>query len=128
MYENRSKPVTSSILGIVSANKMEYAEEIRSNIKNIQYYVKKIDEACHAQFNNDIKAGNENGFASPASIRFEALGCIESAGARILLYCDNLLANVKIAEEQDNKILYKEESEGENSGEQEVRNTDEIPF
>lgn len=89
---------------------MEYAEDIRSNVKNIQYYAKEIEKACSLQLDKDCEVGNVTGIAlDPCSLRFEALVYICSSVKKVINECNAILINTKTAEAQDSKMIFKEE-------------------
>jgi hypothetical protein len=84
---------------------METSNEIRSIIKNIRYYTEKLQELTKIQFNKDFDTGTLLGINTGAgSTRFETVGAIHATAGRISLYCDNIEANLKSAETQDEKL------------------------
>jgi len=84
---------------------METAGEIRSILNNIRFYSKKIEELAKQQFYRDFETGQVTGMnPEPGSMRFNCLGAIGAATKWIETYCDNIEANVKSAEEQDQKL------------------------
>lgn len=97
-------------------NNMETGNEIRSAAKNIRYYAEQIHKFVKQQFNRDCDIGQITGMnPEPGSVRFECLGCIDSASNWINLYCENIEANVQRAEKQDDKLrppLEESEEEG----------------
>ena len=84
---------------------METASEIRSALNNIRFYSKKIEELAKQQFNRDFEIGQVTGMnPEPGTIRFDCLGAISTATNWIETYCENIEANVKGAESQDQKL------------------------
>lgn len=84
---------------------METGNEIRSAVRNIRYYCEKVQELSKAQFNRDFDMGKLTGMnPEPGSVRFDCLGIIRSAANWIGVYCENIEANVKYAEELDEKL------------------------
>ena len=84
---------------------METANEIKSALKNIRYYSKQINELSKKQFERDFEIGHVTGMnPEPGSVRFDCLGAIGTATHWIETYCDNIEANVKGAESQDQKL------------------------
>jgi len=84
---------------------METGNEIRSAVKNIRYYSEKIQELSKQQFDKDCEMSELTGInTEPGSIRFDCLGTIAAATNWIGTYCDNIEANVKQAEGQDQKL------------------------
>ena len=84
---------------------METASEIRNILNNIRFYSKKIEELAKQQFNRDFEIGQVTGMnPEPGSVRFDCLGAIGTATHWIETYCENIEANVKEAESQDQKL------------------------
>ncbi len=77
---------------------MKYGEEIKGAIKNIDYYANKIKDAVRGQFSEDSK---KDLYIMAAGVRFDCLGCIDSAAEWIQIYCKNIESNLKSAESQD---------------------------
>lgn len=84
---------------------METTNEIKGAVKNIQYYVSRVKELSRQQLNKDVEKGHLTGInTGPGSIRFDSLGCIDSAAELIEVYCENILNNVVTAENQDKEL------------------------
>lgn len=90
---------------------MQTAQEIASNLKNLQYYSDKIAELAKQQLELDYTRGQELGInAGPGSIRFDCMGTIVTACSWIKTYCENINTNLQTAIKQD-KTLHTEEKE-----------------
>ena len=84
---------------------METASEIRSAVGNIRFYANNIEKLARKQFERDMEIGQITGVNSePGTVRFDCLGAMGAATNWIETYCDNIEANVKHAEEQDQKL------------------------
>lgn len=84
---------------------MQTATEIRGNLKNIKYYAEKIKKAARLQFDMDVVKGTKQGInTGPGSVRFDSLGCIIAASEWMAVYCENIEANLLVAEGQDKKL------------------------
>jgi len=100
---------------------VETSNEIRSAVNNIRYYSKQIEELAKKQFERDFEIGQVTGMNSePGSIRFECLGAIGAAAHWFGVYCDNIEANLKGAESQDQKLRPLPEEQEESNGENEA--------
>lgn len=90
---------------------MQTANEIRSAVENIRYNAGRIALLDKQQFDIDVGLGSKVGVnVGIATTRFDCLGAIALGCTWIGIYCDNILANLKTAEEQD-KLLHKPEKE-----------------
>lgn len=90
---------------------MQKANEIRSSIENIKYYVDEIKKLSKEQFNLDLKRGEEIGVnVNPGTLRYDALAVICMDCELFNTYLLNIEANLKTAESQD-KMLNIIESE-----------------
>ncbi len=84
---------------------METGSEIRSTVKNLRYYAEQVDKLAKTQFDRDFDIGKLTGMNSePGGARFDCLGRIGVVAHWIELYCDNIEANLKSAEELDGKL------------------------
>jgi len=94
---------------------MQTAQDITSCLKNIRYYSEKIAALSKQQLELDWTQGEQEGkvgkYSMPNSIRFESLACIASACEWLDIYCSNIEANLRTAENQD-KVFAKEVSDG----------------
>lgn len=85
---------------------MQKANEIRSNIENIKYYITEINKLCRQQYGLDIKRGEEIGVnVNPGTLRYDALAVICMDCELFDTYLQNIEANLKTAESQD-KLLH----------------------
>lgn len=92
---------------------MKTSKEIKNVVVNLQYYAKQVEELARKQMAEDVALGNELGInVNSGTLRFDCLGAIGSASNWIETYCQNILSNLAVAEEQD-KVLYKPEPEPE---------------
>ena len=108
---------------------METANEIRSAVKNIRYYTQIIHDLAKQQFDKDFDIGNLVGMAvEPGSKRFDTLGCIQANTEWLNVYCNNIEANVKHAEELDGKLRPEEETEEEKLPNEIKPSQEDLPF
>jgi hypothetical protein len=91
---------------------MKVAGELRSNVKNMRHYCKRLRDLVKIQFEDDVSVGHRKGINMGAgTIRFDSLGAISAATIWIEQYIENIEANLKSAEEQDQKLGLLEEPE-----------------
>lgn len=91
---------------------MDISNESMQAIKNIRYYSERLKELARIQIDKDIQIGHIKGLEiDPSEKRFNALGIMETNSDWIDIYCNNIEANIKHAEEQDEKFISKEEQE-----------------
>lgn len=89
---------------------MEKASDIENAVKNIKYYSSKIREAANAQMQIDYRIADQLGInIEPGTLRFDALGIIESNCEWFNVYGDNVLANLESAKRQDKVLFIREE-------------------
>ncbi len=84
---------------------MKITKDVQHHIDCIRYYNQEIEKLVKKQFEIDIEQGNKSGINSEiGDTRFRILAAIPSACSWINSYCDNVIHNVKYAEEQDKKL------------------------
>jgi hypothetical protein len=83
---------------------MKTANEIRSNLENIKMYVAETKKLVKQQLDIDLKDANDIVNVQPASIRYDALGCIYMVCGLFETYLDNIEANLVNAESRDKVI------------------------
>lgn len=88
---------------------MKTATEIRNALENLKYYSGQLHKLVKQQF--DIDAAMPEMNTVPGSVRFDALGAIASACGWLDVYCDNMEANLKVAEAQDKELTLVEEKQ-----------------
>ncbi len=81
---------------------MKTASEIRSALDNIKYYSQRIKELAREQFNFDLEYFDMS--EEQTDKRLNSIAIISSTTNWIDLYCDNIIANIKITEEFDSKL------------------------
>jgi len=94
---------------------MEAANEMRSHIGNIEYYVQELKKLTKKQLERDCDIGNAVGIApDPGSVRFDSLGIIYSSLTWIDVYTECMKNMIKRAEGQDGKlrVVGEENAEG----------------
>lgn len=85
---------------------MKTSLEINKAVNNIKYYANQVEELSRKQLAEDMSMGYQRGINVDAgTVRFESLGRIGEDAGGIKIYCDNILRNVKTADEQDNKLF-----------------------
>ncbi len=94
---------------------METGNEIKSAVKNMRYYANNILKLAKLQVDKDLEIARKLGInLEPGGARFNSLFTIMNATEWMDTYCDNILACVRHAEEQDNILrLPEEKKEGE---------------
>lgn len=106
---------------------MQTSQEIRSNLNNIKYYAKKLQELTKFQFGKDVDAGHLLGInTSAGGVRFDSLGAMQTATEWINIYCDNIEANLKNAEAQDEKLRLPDEEEQKSENTEEAETPEEF--
>lgn len=91
---------------------MDTSSELKQATKNIRYYGNRIKELAKMQIDKDIKIGEIKGFEiEPTDKRFNALGIMQTNADWFEIYCNNIDANIKHAEEEDGRFISKEELE-----------------
>lgn len=84
---------------------MRYSNDVEQAVKSIRYYSDKIKDAVKKQFDDDFGAVNPE----IAERRFESLGVMQTNSEWLNVYCDNIMANLKRAEETEKTFRSKEE-------------------
>lgn len=89
---------------------METSNELKSCVKNIRFYINKIDELAKQQLTRDIDIGIAVGIElEPGVMRFDSLHAILSNADWIHSFINGIEINIKHAEEQDDKLRVKED-------------------
>jgi hypothetical protein len=87
---------------------MEITKQVSSNIKNIEYYLGKIEQDVQEQIATDC--GNEEVNQVAFSLRFNCLAAIDTACTMMRDYLIGMKKNLETAEKQDKLFLKPETS------------------
>ena len=95
---------------------MNTSKELYSTLRNLRYYVSKIEELAKQQFEKDWEIFEKEGVnQSNGVLRMEHLGEIESNTKKIYTYCNIIEKHIQAAEKLDKFLKFEVEEENEES-------------